>query len=53
MISALELAMGVAVAAPAIVLPVICLLAVALVCHKTVRSLLTAGLLRRRQEAPA
>lgn len=52
-ISTLELALGVALTVLAIVLPVICLVAVALVCYKMTRGILMSRLLRRRQAAPA
>ena len=52
-ISTLELALGVVVTVLAIVLPVICIVAVALVGYKMATSILASRLLRRRQAAPA
>jgi phosphoglycerol transferase MdoB-like AlkP superfamily enzyme len=52
-VSTLELGLGVVVTVLAIVLPVICLVAVALVCYRMAKSILASRLRRRRQAAPA
>jgi hypothetical protein len=52
-VSTLELALGAAGTRLAIVLPLICLVVVAVVCYKMARTVLTSRLLRRRQRALA
>ena len=51
-VSTLELAAGIAVTLLAITLPLLCFVAVILICYKMVKSIMKSRLLRKRQAAP-